>query len=895
MIRRPWPLALLPLAHLGLRSLSAVPAAPSLFGKPVVLDRLCRGWQIHQVKNGYRFNGDDLLLAREAWRAKANSKRLLDLGAGVDSVKGLRLDVGWIENLLDSTGSVGLFWLAQQSHDAELTAVEAQEESVELLSRTVKLLNLEQRVQLINGDLRNEPWLLVVIVATLLAQLGRFDLVTANPPYIAPEDRTHAGIVHVHRRADDVLDAVQAANLVPERRLTALSRGEPKWQVLVCGSRMAAGRGFHANIQIKTPGTATGRDVELREEELVVRDHQGLWTKDWDALCAEMGAFQKPELRILTAAVRHWPPLLLGLLREIWREVGRRLRQLGEGAADHLADGVLQASGEAIWDGSGCGQAAWTLGWKSQSGIGTLDQPLQAETLEAKTPEHSALSDMEKTVTDGIIFSDIDPVDANAQNKTAGTLDQLLQAEMLEAKTPEQTVLSGTNQTMTYRQKTNLDVIMFSAGQIVLAFAGVAWCLARLNTRLTKLKSHVDHLDKEATNVSTQTDWDKATGSFSTSCIDFCIETLRKPQLMSSTNCMDPHAVSNTSSSAGSTGSWTHVTGEPCCYLPDTYFKVMTADGEILSPAKMLFNGAIWRASGCSEGTLVEVVHPPEQHQVDAVIELKADHSFLVVSPDHRILIPGNKTVHGQRMEARADHGVEDFFRPPSILSKGSRKKQFRRGKKRDGGDAVTIPGWTSQYLSDLPAGSRPCGGPGLVSWLMEGHTAGHIDLSNFLFSEAKSYEAYADLQLQLHTGQILREYMVLCHGFVAGSGRATSAGPGRAEEGVPPRAEAGGDRASLPRRHSLTAAPKAPPRAVAKEEPRSTREEEEDEESEEEARTPDPVVKPRKPDRRDPPPEPDRAPRREEPRREHRSRADYGRSRDRTRDRRRRIWTGIL
>ena len=82
MIRRPWPLALLPLAHLGLRSLSAVPAAPSLLGKPVVLDRLCRGWQIHQVKNGYRFNGDDLLLAREAWRAKSNSKRLLDLGAG---------------------------------------------------------------------------------------------------------------------------------------------------------------------------------------------------------------------------------------------------------------------------------------------------------------------------------------------------------------------------------------------------------------------------------------------------------------------------------------------------------------------------------------------------------------------------------------------------------------------------------------------------------------------------------------------------------------------------------------------------------------------------------------------------------------------------------------------
>ena len=58
-------------------------ATPSCLGKPVVLDRLCRGWQIHQVKNGYRFNGDDILLAREACRVgKIGQKRLLDLGSG---------------------------------------------------------------------------------------------------------------------------------------------------------------------------------------------------------------------------------------------------------------------------------------------------------------------------------------------------------------------------------------------------------------------------------------------------------------------------------------------------------------------------------------------------------------------------------------------------------------------------------------------------------------------------------------------------------------------------------------------------------------------------------------------------------------------------------------------
>lgn len=193
---------------------------------------------------------------------------------------------------------------------------------------------------------------------------------------------------------------------------------------------------------------------------------------------------------------------------------------------------------------------------------------------------------------------------------------------------------------------------------------------------------------------------------------------------------LDPHAVSEASSisSAASIGSWTHVTGKPCCYLADTYFKVVTADGEILSPAKMLFKGAQVVAAN---GTPVEVVQPPEQHRVDAVIELQADHSSLVVSPDHRILIPGNKTVQAMELEVgsevildgtqakltsmdwkleptmvlkisfRPDLPVAAFMRPPSILSKGSRKRQFRRGKKRgDGGDVVTIPD-TEGYLTD--------------------------------------------------------------------------------------------------------------------------------------------------------------------------------------------------
>ncbi|CAK9089353.1 unnamed protein product [Durusdinium trenchii] len=38
---------------------------------------------------------------------------------------------------------------------------------------------------------------------------------------------------------------------------------------------------------------------------------------------------------------------------------------------------------------------------------------------------------------------------------------------------------------------------------------------------------------------------------------------------------------------------------------------------------------------------------------------------------------------------------------------------------------------------------------------------------SSGLLLAAKGYEAHADLQLQLHTGQLQREYIVLCHGFL--------------------------------------------------------------------------------------------------------------------------------
>ena len=181
------------------------------------------------------------------------------------------------------------------------------------------------------------------------------------------------------------------------------------------------------------------------------------------------------------------------------------------------------------------------------------------------------------------------------------------------------------------------------------------------------------------------------------------------------------------SSSVCTVGSWTHVaSGQPCCFLPDTYFKVVTDDGEICEkPAKMLFKGTCVVAA---DGTVIEVLYPPEQHQVDAVIKLQVGSAFLVVSPDHRILIPGNKTIQAKELEEgsevfldgtkatakltsvewnlvptmvvkiafKPDIPVAAFMWSPSILSKGSRNKpRVRRGtstRTPEGGDALTIP-----------------------------------------------------------------------------------------------------------------------------------------------------------------------------------------------------------
>ena len=160
-------------------------------------------------------------------------------------------------------------------------------------------------------------------------------------------------------------------------------------------------------------------------------------------------------------------------------------------------------------------------------------------------------------------------------------------------------------------------------------------------------------------------------------------------------------------SSVVTADSWIPVgSTKPCCFLPETHFQVVTDDGQkIFAPASMLHQGAKVQSA---TGKVVEVVHPPEQHQVDSVIELKAGSGSLVVSPDHRVLVPGNTTVKAQELRV-GDEVILDgtSARLTSCEWKPGKTLVIRLGFKPDLPVAVSIRFARECFLVSFNSGTR--------------------------------------------------------------------------------------------------------------------------------------------------------------------------------------------
>ncbi len=117
-------------------------------GADETLDDLsCGGLRLLQKRRGYRFSLDAYLLA--ALVCERPASRVLDIGAGS----------GVVAILL--AGVKGL----------SVTGVEVQEGVCEMARRSVRLNRLDERIQIVHGDIRN------------YRGEAPFDVVVANPPY----------------------------------------------------------------------------------------------------------------------------------------------------------------------------------------------------------------------------------------------------------------------------------------------------------------------------------------------------------------------------------------------------------------------------------------------------------------------------------------------------------------------------------------------------------------------------------------------------------------------------------------------------------------------------------------------------------------------------------------
>lgn len=129
-----------------------------LDGQELTLDHLAGSWRIYQLKRGHRFSTDDLATSWRASLARPQATKLLDLGCGIGSV-----------------GLTNLWRMADPS--ATLVGVEAQDISIAVARKTIAHNGLEDRVAIVQGDLRDP---------NVLPAGSQFDLVTGSPPYLPP-------------------------------------------------------------------------------------------------------------------------------------------------------------------------------------------------------------------------------------------------------------------------------------------------------------------------------------------------------------------------------------------------------------------------------------------------------------------------------------------------------------------------------------------------------------------------------------------------------------------------------------------------------------------------------------------------------------------------------------
>lgn len=226
-----------------------------------------KGLRLIQDTEGFCFGIDAVLLANAA--KSASSAKTIDLCSG--------------------NGIVAIL-LAGKTNTKEIFALELQQKAAELAKRSVELNKLDERISVINDDIKNVYGIF---------KRGEFDVVTCNPPYMKntcglTNDKDALRIAR-HEVACTLEDVIAAAAylLRPGGRLFLVHRPErlvdifcemrnnkiePKRMQLVHPSA-----GKKANIAVIEGTYMGGRELKMAEP-IYVYDENGNYTKQIDEI-----------------------------------------------------------------------------------------------------------------------------------------------------------------------------------------------------------------------------------------------------------------------------------------------------------------------------------------------------------------------------------------------------------------------------------------------------------------------------------------------------------------------------------------------------------------------------------------------------------------------------------
>ena len=226
-------------------------------------DLMLSGYKIIQHPKRFRFSMDPVLLS--AFVYVEAGERVVDLGAG--------------------NGILPLL-LAGKTEAGEITGIEIQAELAWMAKRSVKLNNLEDRVRIVPGDLRDKDGL----------EPGVWDVVVTNPPYRrrgSGKVNPHSGKAIAHHEITCTLrDVVAAAArlLRAKGRFAIVYRPARLNELLAemdnAGIAPKRGRmvyphiGDPANLVLVEGQKGGGPDMDWDAPLIVYKDTQGNYTEE---------------------------------------------------------------------------------------------------------------------------------------------------------------------------------------------------------------------------------------------------------------------------------------------------------------------------------------------------------------------------------------------------------------------------------------------------------------------------------------------------------------------------------------------------------------------------------------------------------------------------------------